>query len=213
MREARALLAPAALLLAVACQPWAPARKAAPVVYGPWEEGLTLAFEDPSQSQPERSSDRLQVRVARSSIAPGSPRVVQLDLTSLRSHMSLLVRHQDGGIALLGDDGQVMAQTLPPGFPATTAWDDRGVHYRVLGRATWEGAALLPATSDPVGVWVEAQPPKGPRRRTLYLPNLGEVESLEERDGGWVTINRLVARGFVDLPPAPLPGPLPGQRP
>lgn len=212
MRPVSALLAPAVLLLAVACHLGAPAHPAAPV-YGPWEEGLTLAFEDPSLPQPGRSADRLQVRVARSAIAPGSPRVVQLDLSSLRSHMSLLARYQDGGIALLGEDGKVLAQTLPPGFPATAAWDDRGVHYRVVGRATWEGAALLPATSDPVGVWVEAQPPKGPRRRTLYLPNLGEVESQEERAGAWVTVNRLVARGFVDLPPAPLPGPLPGQRP
>ena len=203
-----ALLAPVARVLSLACQP----RPAAPI-YGPWEEGLTLAFEDPSRPQPERSSDRLQVRVARSSVAPGSPRVVQLDLASLRGHMSLLIRHQDGGIALLGEDGQVLAQTLPPGFPSTATWEDRGTRFRVVGRATWEGAALLPATSDPVGVWVEAQPPHGPRRRTLYLPNLGEVESQEERDGAWMTVNRLVARGFVDLPAAPLSGPFPGQRP
>jgi hypothetical protein len=56
-----------------------------------------------------------------------------------------------------------------------------------------------------VGVWVEARPLQGPRRRTLYLPNLGEVEAQEEHGDGWVTVNRLVARGFVDLPPAPLP--------
>lgn len=199
MRLALRLLSPAALLLSLACQP----RVAAPV-YGPWEEGLTLAFEDPSRPQPQRSADRLQVRVARSSMAPGAPRLVQLDLTSLSSHMSLMVRHQDGGIALLGDDGRVLAQTLPAGFPATMAWEDRGTRYRVVGRARWEGAALLPATSDPVGLWVEAQPSQGPRRRTLYLPNLGEVESQEERGGAWVTVNRLVARGFVDLPPAPL---------
>ncbi|WP_243300611.1 hypothetical protein [Geothrix oryzisoli] len=200
MRRALPLVAPAILLLSLACQP----RAAAPV-YGPWEEGLTLAFEDPSQPQPQRSADRLQVRVARSSMAPGAPRLVQLDLTSLRGQMSLLVRHQDGGIALLGDDGRVVAQTLPAGFPAVTAWEARGAQFRVVGRATWEGAALLPATSDPVGVWVEARPLQGPHRRTLYLPNLGEVEAQEERDGAWITVNRLVARGFVDLPAAPRP--------
>jgi hypothetical protein len=194
------MVVPALLALSLACQP----RGASPV-YGPWEEGLTLAFEDPSQPQPQRSADRLQVRVSRSSMAPGAPRLVQLDLTNLRGQISLLVRHQDGGIALLGDDGRVVAQTLPPGFPATTAWEDRGVQFRVVGRAKWEGAKLLPATSDPVGVWVEARPLQGPRRRTLYLPNLGEVEAQEEHGDGWVTVNRLVARGFVDLPPAPLP--------
>ncbi len=212
MRKALPLAASVLLLLTLACQP----RPASPV-YGPWEEGLTLAFEDPSQPQPQRSEDRLQVRVARSAMAPGPPRLVQLDLTSLRSQMSMVVRYETGGTALLSDGGQVMAQTLPPGFPATTAWVDRGIQFRVVGRATWEGAALLPATSDPVGVWVEARPPQGPRRRTLYLPNLGEVEAQEERGSGWVTVNRLVARGFVDLPPAPLTGPLAGplagQRP
>jgi hypothetical protein len=199
MRKASLLLAPA-LLLALACQP-----RAAQPIYGAWEEGLTLAFENPSEPQPQRSTDRLQVRVARSSMAPGAPRLVQLDLTSLRGQMSVLVRHQDGGTALLGEDGRVVAQPLPPGFPATSVWEDRGIQFRVLGRATWEGASLLPATSDPVGVWVETRPAQGPRRRTLYLPNLGEVESLEERGGTWVTVNRLVARGFVDLPAAPLP--------
>ncbi|HEY3400825.1 MAG TPA: hypothetical protein VGK03_09365 [Geothrix sp.] len=200
MRRALPLVASAALLLSLACQP----RMASPV-YGPWEEGLTLAFEDPSQLQPQRSADRLQVHVARSSMAPGAPRTVQLDLSNLRGQMSLRVRHQDGGIALLGDDGRVVAQTLPLGFPATTAWEERGVQFRVMGRAKWEGAALLPATSDPVGVWVEARPQHGPRRRTLYLPNLGEVEAQEEHGDTWITVNRLVARGFVDLPSASLP--------
>ncbi|MCM2250716.1 MAG: hypothetical protein NDI58_09190 [Geothrix sp.] len=204
LRRCSALLAPALLLLTLACQP----RPAQPV-YGPWEEGLTLLFEDPSLPQPERMSDRLQVRVAQSSMAPGAPRLVRLDLANVRGQASLSVRHQDGGIALLGEDGHVVAQTLPPGFPATAAWRDRGIQFSVVGRAAWEGSAILPATSEAVGVWVEAQPAHGPRRRTLYLPNLGEVESLEERNGAWVCVNRLVGRGFLDLPAAPLPN----QRP
>lgn len=189
------LLAPAILLLAMACQP----RTATPV-YGPWEEGLTLAFEDPSQPQPQRSADRLQVRVAHSRISPGAPTLIQLDMASARGQMSLLTRHQDGGIALVDANGRVLAQSLPPGFPTTPTWVDRGTEFRVIGRATWAGAAILPATSDPVGIWVEARPSQGLRRRTLYLPNLGEVESQEERDGGWIPVNRLVARGFTDLP-------------
>jgi hypothetical protein len=195
-----AFLFPAALLLIAGCQPSAQAP-----VYGPWEEGLTLAYEDPSQPQPRRSNDRLQVRVNRSEIAPGAPRLVQLQLTSLQGQTTVTVRHQDGGIALLDEDGRPAAQSLPVGFPATAAWTERGTQFRVLGRATWEGAALLPATSDPVGIWVEARPAQGPLRRTLYLPNLGEVESLEQRENAWVTVNRLVARGFIDLPSAPRP--------
>jgi hypothetical protein len=195
MRPALARLMPAVLLLALACQP----RAAAPV-YGPWEEGLTLVFEDPSLPEPQRSANRLQVRVARSAIQPGPPGLVQLDLANTRGQMSLLLKHQDGGIALVEESGRVLAQSLPAGFPGTAAWTDRGTEFRVVGRAAWEGASILPATSDPVGVWVEGRPAQGPRRRTLYLPNLGEVESREERAGTWVTVNRLVARGFTDLP-------------
>ncbi|MDP1833169.1 MAG: hypothetical protein Q8K67_14005 [Geothrix sp.] len=194
MRALRVLFAPAALLLGLACQP-----RTDPPIYGPWEEGLTLAFEDPSQPQPQRSANRLQVRVARSAMAPGSPRLVQLDLASTRGQLSLLLRHQDGGIALVGEDGQVLAHSLPSRFPDTAPWVERGTAFRVIGRARWEGAAILPPTSDAIGVWVEARSPHG-RRRTLYLPGLGEVEAQEERDGTWVAVNRLVARGFTDLP-------------
>lgn len=200
MRTALTLLAPAVLLLSLACQP----HGAAPV-YAPWEEGLTLAFEDPSMPQPRRSQERLQVRVARSSVSPGAPRLVQLDMTSLRGQLSLLLRYQDGGIALLGENGRVLAQTLPPGFPETATWEDRGTQFRVIGRAAWVGAAILPQTATTVGVWVEARPLQGPRRRTLYLPNLGEVESQEARGPAWVTVNQLVSRGFVDLPASPRP--------
>ncbi len=196
MPRLRTLLVPAALLATLACQP----RSAAPVIYGPWEEGLTLAYEDPSRPQPRRSEDRLQVRVARSVLGPGAPGLVQLDLTTVHGQLSLRVQHSRGGLTLVGDDGRPLSQLLPPGFPTASAWTDRGIEFHVLGRATWEGAALLPATSDPVGVWVEARTPQGLRRRTLYLPDLGEVESREERGGSWVVVNRLVARGFTDLP-------------
>ncbi len=194
MRVLAALLAPAILLLGLACQP----RPAAPV-YGAWEEGLTLTFEDPSRPQPQRTEERIQVRVTRSAIAPGSPRLVQLDLTSNRGRKTLILKHQDGGIALLGEDARVTATLLPVHFPEAAPWVDHETQFRVLGRAKWEGAALLPATSDPIGVWVEAGAPGG-RRRTLYLPNLGEVEAQVERAGAWVTVNRLVAQGFTDLP-------------
>ena len=196
MRGTLNLLVPAALLAGIACQP----QPAMPVVYGPWEEGLTLAYEDPSQPQPRRSEDRLQVRVARSALAPGPPNLVQLDFASLRGHMSVLVKHHDGGIDLIDESGRILARTLPTHFPDMTQWVDHDTEYRVIGRASWEGASILPTTSDPVGVWVESRSPQGLRRRALYLPNLGEVESREERDGSWGVVNRLVARRFTDLP-------------
>ncbi len=195
MRLIATRLAPAALLLLLACQP----RVAAPI-YSPWEEGLTLTFENPSQPQPQRAEERVQVRVARSSISPGAPHLVQLDMTSTRGQRSLLLRHQDGGIELVDESGQVLATPFPAHFPNLAPWLDHSTEVQVIGRARWEGAALLPPTSEAIGVWVEARPPQGPRRRALYLPDLGEVEALEERNGGWVSVNRLVARGFTDLP-------------
>ena len=196
MRGILNLLVPAVLLAGLACQP----QPASPVVFGPWEEGLTLVYEDPSQPQPRRSENRLQVRVAHSTMGPGAPSLVQLDLTTTRGQRSVLVRHQDGGIDLVEESGRILARLLPAQFPDISQWVDQDAECRVIGRATWEGAALLPTTSDPVGVWVESRSPQGLRRRTLYLPNLGEVESREERDGSWVVVNRLVARGFTDLP-------------
>jgi hypothetical protein len=189
-------LVPSALLACVACQP----QTATSAIYGPWEEGLTLAYEDPSQPQPGRSEDRLQVRVAHSTLGPGAPSLVRLDLTSTRGRMSVFVRHEDGGIDLVEESGRVLARALPAHFPDIAHWLDHGTEFSVIGRAAWGGASILPSSSDPVGVWVEARTPQGFHRRTLYLPNVGEVESWEERDGTWVVVNRLVARGFTDLP-------------
>jgi len=195
MRHALTLLASAALLVSLGCQPKAPKP-----IYGPWEEGLTLAFENPTLPQPQRTSERMQVRVTRTILAPGAPTLVHLDLVNLHGQMGLLFRHQDGGIALVDDKGLVFAQPLPVGFPKQTQWVDRGIQYRVVGRATWDGAAILPTTADPVGYWVESRDNQGHGRRVLFLPNLGEVESREDRNGTWVTVNRLVARGFTDVP-------------
>ncbi len=184
------------LLVLLACE----ARPSQAQVYGPWEEGLTLAYEDPSLPAAEQRSHRLQVRVAKAHLGPGEPSQVQLDFASASGQFALQVRHRKGGVALLAADGTPLAQPLPEGFPQVSPWEDRGTTCRVVGRGTWEGASLLPPGAPAVGVWVEASPSAGPRRRTLYLPNLGEVESREERSGTWIVVNRLVARGFTDLP-------------
>jgi len=188
-------LVPLALLACLACQP-----KAAAPDYGPWEEGLTLDFENPTLPQPLRSEQRLQLRVTRSPLAPGPPHLIQLDLASTKGRVTVLVNHHEGGIDLVDEHGRVLGMILPPHFPEIQSWTDRGIDYQIVGRGAWEGASLLPPTSNPVGVWVEARSPQGPRRRVLYLPNLGGVEAREERGGAWVVVNRLVARGFTDLP-------------
>ncbi len=192
----RRLVPVAALILLAACQYQA----RGPLRYGPWEEGLTLAYEDPSVPEPQRTQQRLQVRVERAAFPSEGDGTVRLDYSSIQGSLTLVLRHHDGGIALLGADGKPLARLLPEGFPRTQTWEDHGTAYRVVGRGTWDGARILPATSSPVGVWVEAQPAHGPLRRTLYLPGLGEVESLELRDGAWIAVNRLVGRGFTNLP-------------
>ncbi|HEX9010514.1 MAG TPA: hypothetical protein VF804_09110 [Holophagaceae bacterium] len=161
---------------------------------------MTLAYEDPSVPEPLRTQQRLQVRVGRAVFPTDGDGTVRLDYTSYQGALTLALHHHAGGIALLGPDGKPLAQLLPEGFPRIQAWTDHGTEYRMMGRGTWDGATLLPATSSHVGVWVEARPARGPLRRTLYLPDLGEVESLELRGGEWVPVNRLVARGFTDLP-------------
>jgi hypothetical protein len=198
MRRILASLGSLALLAGLACQPQ-PSR---PAIYGPWEEGLTLAYEDPTLPPSQRRDRRLQIRVTQSRIAPNEPGLVKLDYTSLRGQLSVLLRHGKGGITLLAEDGKPLAQLLPEGFPATTTWSNRGTTFHVLGRAAWDAGSILPPGAEAVGFWVEAVPPSGPRTRTLYLPDLGEVETMEWRDGAWVTVNRLVARGYTDLPSA-----------
>jgi hypothetical protein len=96
-----------------------------------------------------------------------------------------------------------VAWVLPQGFPDTLqAWVDapRGLSFRILGRAVWTAPFALPATVDATGLWVETERKDGIKRRSFYLKGLGEVESLEWRNGAWVTVNRLVGRGFTDLP-------------
>lgn len=188
-------LAPAALLMLLACQP-----RVAEPIYGAWEEGLTLTFEDPSLPQPQRSAERTQVRVAKASLTPGKPILALLTVTNTHGQLSLPFRYEKSGVALLNEQGQVSAEPLPVDFANRPSWMDQGVEYQALGRAAWDGAALLPETSDPIGLWIESRSPQGGRRRTLLLPNVGEVETRVYRDGTWVTVNRLVARGFTDLP-------------
>lgn len=198
----RSRLAPFLLLgCLVGCQLQ---RRELPAVYAPYEEGLTLAYEDPSLESPEaRRESRIQVRVAEGPMNPEQPSLVKLTHASLRMPpTTYLLRLEGGGVELIGEDGKPVATLLPKGFPERVSqWEDAGrqLRFRVVGPAAWSNPAQVKNLHDPVGVWVEVSSPVG-RRRILYLRGLGEVESMTWRDGRWVVTHRLVEAGMTDSP-------------
>jgi hypothetical protein len=195
----------APLLLLVALGGCQLKRQELPAVYAPYEEGLTLGYEDPSLPTPEAQREsRYQVRVAEGPMNPEQPSLVKLTHSSLRvPPTTYTLRVEAGGVELLGDAGKPLAQVLPKGFPDRVShWADpaRQLHFQVVGPATWSNPAQVKNVHDPLGVWVEVSGPAG-RRRILYLRGLGEVESMTWREGQWVVTNRLVDAGMTDAPP------------
>jgi hypothetical protein len=200
----RRLALPALLLLA-ACKPL-PELPGASLPYAQTEEGHTLVYVDPQLQGAEQVDQRLQVRVAKVTHEADGGLVVEKEaIRGLQRPFKSVVRVARGGVALLDDKGKAAIQILPEGFPDRAAsWATQGTTYQVVGRGAWSGAALLPRTSDPVGVWVESRPPRGPRSRSLFLKGFGEVETLEARpDGSWVCVNRLQQQSFLDVPSDP----------
>lgn len=188
-----------ALLLGTACHwPGLPSREQS---FAPHEAGLTLVYENPWLAPELRANERLQARVAASKDVQGG-RVVRITYTSLRGEFSALYFQKNGGITLSQDGKNFGMMVFPAGFPdRVPQWQVGGTTFRVLGRATAELHGLkLPDTADRVGVWVESESPQGLRLRTFLLPDLGEVETLAWREGTWVSTNRLVSRGFTDVP-------------
>ncbi len=181
-------------------------RRELPPVYAPYEEGLTLGYEDPSlpTAQAQRES-RFQIRVAQGLMDPLRPGLVKLTQASLQVPPTpYLLRVEEGGVELIGEDGKPISQVLPKGFPdRVSRWEDAARHltFQVLGPAAWSNPAQVRNVHDPLGVWVEVTGP-AVRRRVLYLRGLGEVESMTWREGRWVVTNRLVDAGMTDEPPA-----------
>jgi len=202
-----------ALLLLLACtgcdRLWyqAPRR-----IYAPWEEGLTLSYEDPSLPAAQRLAQRQQVRVKESRPVLGGLAITKT-YTTLAGQWEGKVLEQEGGVQIQTGFGSI--QLLPEGFPDRVGrWVARGTFNRVVGRAVADlPGVLLPDPARAVGVWVETTPldRPGQRIRTFYLPDIGEAQTLTWRDGRWVTINLLVARGFTDVPRAG--GKTPGSPP
>ncbi len=197
--KARCLLGAVLVALAPGCRP---KEAAGTQVHAAWEEGLTLGFESPALAGPQREASRFQKQVTRTAFE-GDTRKVEITYTSLQGRLVLQMILRGGGVQFL--DGQGRPQVLlPEGFPdRTPAWESATHRFTVLGRARWARTSpVLPAERSRDGVWLEASPlkPGGVRMRVFYLPEVGEAESCEWRDGRWVTTNLLVSRGFTEVP-------------
>ncbi|HJV89093.1 MAG TPA: hypothetical protein VJ623_02210 [Holophagaceae bacterium] len=193
-------LAPLGLLLLLGACKFK--RQEAPAIYAPFEEGLTLGYEDPSLTTPEEQrATRFQVRVSQGLLDPDKPGLLKLTQSSLTTApFTYMVRVDDGSLELLKEDGTTNAWVFPKGFPDRVAqWRDeaRQLEYRVIGPAAWDNPAGVKGVHDPVGIWVEADGPGG-KRRSLFLRGLGEVEGQVLRGHDWVTVRRLVDRAFTD---------------
>jgi hypothetical protein len=165
--------------------------------YALWEEGRTLVFADPARP----GSDRLQVRVSKSDFGPDGRTVVETFAT-LAGQTQFTLRQQDGLVALKLE-GQGEALLLPKGFPDRVwRWETRGYLHSVVGRGRVDLPGVNLPDPDVTGVWVESLPLDAPgvMRRTLVVPNLGEVMTLNWIGGKWVKVNVLVSQGFTDAP-------------
>jgi hypothetical protein len=215
MKGALAGAALALLVLAAGCDRLVTPRR--PMAQSAWEEGLTLAYEDPSLAPELRLERRQQVRVQASQPTADGLQVTKT-FTTVAGQWEIRTLEKDGGVRFLtGSQGAV--ELLPEGFPdRVDRWESRGLYHWVVGRAVADLPGVrLPDLEHATGVWVESAPLDGPgvRTRTLYLPELGEAETRTWTGGRWVTTNILVARGFTDLPKHALTAasPTPGSTP
>lgn len=169
-----------------------------PAVYAAWQEGMTLSFVDPSQP----AIPSLQVRVSRyRNDAAGA--LVTHTYGNLSGQMEATFRLKGGGI-FTASDGQAASAILPEGFPdRVSQWMGADHRFnRVIGRSRVDLPGVRLADPDAVGVWVETFDAggSGPVRRTLLVPDYGEVLALNLREGRWVEVNRLKAWQYTDLP-------------
>jgi len=169
------------------------------------EAGLTLAYENPSLPQPRRAQERLQVRIAKVE-QENIKLLVTKTFTTFEGQMDVLFAYENGGVSSMRDAKTTASVLLPPHFPNVRGWEERGRRYRVEGRAAMPETGLrLPDGMNRMGVWVvsETVDGSGPRRRSFYLPRLGEIETQEFQAGSWIPVNRLFSYGFADIPIIP----------
>lgn len=190
-------IATALLASSLACERTTPNE-----IFAPFEAGLTLAYENPSLPDLRRTQERLQVRIAKVEKVENKFLVTKT-FTTFEGQLEALFAYENGGVSLMRDPKTPVMVVLPPHFPDVKAWEDRSRRYHVEGRAAMPETGLrLPDTTHRMGVWVasETLDGKGPKRRSFFMPRLGEVETHEFQGGTWVTVNRLFSYGFSDLP-------------
>lgn len=187
------------VLLLVGCD-----RQATVAMYAPHEEGLTLAYEDPRLPPPQRREQRQQVRVGRVTPATAGGLRVVCAFSTLKGEQSGSFLLEEGAVVQESPAIPQLADPLPKGFPdRIQAWTAQGRRFKVLGRAMAVGLEVrLPQGFNQLGVWVESVPEdgSGPTTRHFFLPDLGRVETQEFRNGQWLSVNKLVDRGFTDAP-------------
>ena len=170
------------------------------MVYAPWEEGLGLIFEDPRLPADIRWDARLQVLVSRSRLGINGERAVDLLVTTQTGQHHRALVERGGGLYQETEDGHLL-RILPERFPAVQRWREGDLYCRILARGAWlDTRVALPDQPDRMGIWVERLSLSDPvqRIRTLYLPDLGEVESWVWIKDAWVCTSRLAGRGWVD---------------
>jgi len=201
----RAPFLPILLLVSMACDRSLVERRK--TLFVPWEEGLTLVYEDPTLPDGVRFQERFQRRISASRPTPAGRRVT-IVYTTLKSNNTFDFLSREGGWAMVEGDTPLF-KVLPEGFPdKVDRWEDkaRGMTFQLLGRATLQNPDLkLPDDFERTGLWVEMQTRDGARKRIFFLPDIGEAESRILQNGRWVAVNRLVSRGFTDLPTASAP--------
>jgi hypothetical protein len=173
-------------------------------IYFAWENGLTLVFEDLDiLSMNDCNKKRRVVRVETVTETP-SGLIVNHHVTSPTKAIHTMIINKNCGVRMLStiSDEHFL---LPDGFPGDAAeWKSYGSFHRIIGRAV----VRLPGIDSTdhlsvTGIWVETVSlcqPKS-RARTLYLPNIGEVETMiwNQSNHHWITTRRLVSVGFTDI--------------
>ncbi len=210
MKKLPFLLLTAGLIASLACDRMLNQRRK--TSYVPWQEGLTLIFEnfeDPSMTPEQRLQERIQRRVSTSKETPNGRRVTITE-TTLKSNGSMDYWSKDGSWVVMQGDTPLIAM-LPEGFPnSTDHWEYRradgskvpAYSFQIIGRGALQNPDLkLPDDFDRIGVWVEMTLAGGSKYRFFYLPDIGEEESWIFKNGQWALADRLISRGFTDAPP------------
>lgn len=174
------------------------------VIYSPSKAGLLLQFEGFEVDSGLPSQNRLQLWVKETRQTPEGLEVECAATTYRGTGDVVSLCHLDGAVYVVLPDGN-KTMVLPPGFPDKTAsWQSEGINYHIIGRAKANISGVRPP--DHIGVWVEAVPISNQasvlgfdKARFLFLPGIGEAQTVVFWNGKWATINRLVGCDYANV--------------